>query len=125
MARTTTSHARHASHPVAAEALPTPPGSGPGVRSAGYDLTRHRWVARWLRAPSWQFQLILPNQILFWMVIVVGLVGTSDPELNFATAITWYVWFCLVFVLVVTTGRGWCAACPFGGLAEWIQRRTP
>ncbi|HEX2807856.1 MAG TPA: 4Fe-4S binding protein, partial [Kineosporiaceae bacterium] len=47
------------------------------------------------------------------------------PELNFATAITWYVWFCLVFVLVVTTGRGWCAACPFGGLAEWIQRRTP
>jgi NosR/NirI family nitrous oxide reductase transcriptional regulator len=124
MARTATGHARHASGPLAAVAEPTPARSRPDVTSAGYDLTRHRWLARWLRAPSWQFQLIVPNQILFWVVIVVGLVGTSDPELNFATAITWYVWFCLVFVLVLTTGRGWCAVCPFGGLAEWIQRRS-
>ena len=99
--------------------------TGTGAAPAGgYDLLRHGWLARWLKAPSWQFQMILPNQILFWVVIVVGLVGTSDPELNFATAITWYVWFCLVFVLILATGRGWCAVCPFGGLAEWVQRRA-
>jgi hypothetical protein len=95
-------------------AVPTPPG----------DLTRWPWLAAWLRTPSWQFQVTLPNQVLFWVVIVVGLVGPSDPRLNFATTITWFVWFCLVFVLIVTTGRGWCAMCPFGGLAEWVQRRA-
>jgi hypothetical protein len=57
-------------------------------------------------------------------VIFVGLLGTADPSLNFGSAITWYVWFCLVFVLMVVVGRAWCAMCPFGGFAEWIQRRT-
>jgi ferredoxin len=79
-------------------------------------------LAWWLRRRSWQFQLILPNQVLFWVVIVVGFVGVDDFELNFATTITWFVWFSLVFVLIAVTGRGWCAVCPFGGLAEWIQR---
>jgi hypothetical protein len=90
----------------------------------GPDLGRIRLVDRWLRMPSWQFQLIVPNQVLFWVVIVVGLVGTADPEANFATAITWYLWFCLVFVLILATGRGWCTVCPFGGLAEWVQQRS-
>lgn len=77
-----------------------------------------------MRSRRWQFLLILPNQVLFWLVIVVGFVGTADPNLNFATAITWYVWFCLVFVTIVVVGRGWCAICPFGGLGEWVQRRA-
>jgi NosR/NirI family nitrous oxide reductase transcriptional regulator len=68
--------------------------------------------------------LILPNQIIFWAVIFVGLLGTAVPGLNFGTAITWYVWFCLVFVLMVVIGRAWCTMCPFGGFGEWIQRRT-
>lgn len=90
----------------------------------GWDLARNPRVARVLRNRKFQFFLILPNQIIFWTVIVVGLVGTADPGLNFGTAITWYVWFCLVFVLMVAIGRAWCAMCPFGGFAEWLQRRT-
>lgn len=93
-----------------------------GERRPGYDLTRIPVLARWIRRRSWQFQLILPNQILFWIVIVVGFVGIADFELNVATTITWFVWFSLVFVLIAVSGRGWCAMCPFGGLAEWIQR---
>jgi polyferredoxin len=96
----------------------------PSVGEPRIELTRVRWLRHWLTRRSWQFQVTLPNQVLFWVVIVVGLVGPDDPTLNFATAITWYVWFCLVFVLIVTTGRGWCAVCPFGGLAEWLQRRS-
>lgn len=94
----------------------------PGDRPNGYDVTRIPGVAWWLRRPSWQFQVILPNQILFWVVIVLGFVGVTTFEENFATCITWFVWFTLVFLLIVLTGRGWCAVCPFGGLAEWIQR---
>ena len=92
--------------------------------SPGLDLTRNPRVARLLRNRKFQFLLILPNQIVFWTVIFVGLLGTAIPGLNFGAAITWYVWFCLVFVMMVVVGRAWCAMCPFGGFAEWIQRRT-
>jgi NosR/NirI family nitrous oxide reductase transcriptional regulator len=90
----------------------------------GWDVARHPRVARLLKSRRFQFFLILPNQIIFWTVILVGLLGTVVPGLNFGTAITWYVWFCLVFVSMVVVGRAWCAMCPFGGFAEWVQRRT-
>ena len=90
----------------------------------GLDIARHPLVARVLRNRKFQFLLILPNQIVFWTVIFVGLFGTAIPGLNFGAAITWYVWFCLVFVMMVVVGRAWCAMCPFGGFAEWIQRQS-
>ena len=91
----------------------------------GWDvLARSPRLARLVRSRRFQFFLILPNQIVFWTVIFVGLLGTAVPGLNFGTAITWYVWFCLVFVMMVVVGRAWCSMCPFGGFAEWIQRRS-
>jgi len=89
----------------------------------GWDVAAHPLVARILRSRKFQFALILPNQVIFWLVIGLGLLGTVVPGLNFGTAITWYIWFCLVFVLMVAVGRAWCVMCPFGGFAEWIQRR--
>ncbi|HUY85680.1 MAG TPA: 4Fe-4S binding protein, partial [Acidimicrobiales bacterium] len=90
----------------------------------GWDLTRFPRVGKLVRNRRFQFLLILPNQMVFWLVIVLGLAGTVVPGLNFGTAITWYLWFCLVFVMMVVVGRAWCAMCPFGGFAEWLQRRT-
>ena len=92
--------------------------------SPGLDVARHPLVARILRDRKLQFMLILPNQIIFWLVIGIGLLGTVVPGLNFATAITWYLWFCLVFVMMVVVGRAWCAMCPFGGFGEWVQRHA-
>jgi NosR/NirI family nitrous oxide reductase transcriptional regulator len=97
---------------------------GPSDPPRGWDIARYPRVERILRSRRFQFLLILPNQLVFWTVIFVGLLGTTVPGLNFGTAITWYIWFCLVFVLMVVIGRAWCAMCPFGGFAEWIQRRT-
>jgi NosR/NirI family nitrous oxide reductase transcriptional regulator len=90
----------------------------------GWDLTRIPWVAKIVRNRKFQFALILPNQIIFWLVILSGMAGTIVPGLNFGAAITWYLWFCLVFVMMVVIGRAWCVMCPFGGFGEWIQRRT-
>jgi NosR/NirI family nitrous oxide reductase transcriptional regulator len=92
--------------------------------SPGRDVARHPRVARLLRSRKLQFFLILPNQLIFWLVIFVGILGTAVPGLNFGNAITWYIWFCLVFVLMVVVGRAWCSMCPFGGFAEWVQRRA-
>ena len=72
-------------------------------------MTRSPRVAKLLRSRRFQFMLILPNQIVFWLVILLGFAGTVVPGLNFGTAITWYVWFCLVFVMMVVVGRAWCA----------------
>lgn len=97
---------------------------GPSDPSPRLDVAKNRRLAAILADRRFQFLLILPNQIIFWTVIFVGLLGTAVPGLNFGTAITWYIWFCLVFVLMVVVGRGWCAMCPFGGFAEWVQRRS-
>ncbi len=97
---------------------------GPSDPPRGWDITANPRIARLVRSRRFQFLLIVPNQIIFWTVILVGLLGTVIPGLNFGTAITWYIWFCLVFVTMVVVGRAWCAMCPFGGFAEWIQRRT-
>jgi NosR/NirI family nitrous oxide reductase transcriptional regulator len=98
---------------------------GPSDPPRTWDVTaRSARLARLVRSRRFQFALILPNQIIFWAVILIGLAGTVVPGLNFGTAITWYVWFCLVFVMMVVIGRAWCAMCPFGGFAEWIQRRS-
>jgi hypothetical protein len=67
----------------------------------GWDLAAHPRIARILRSRRFQFALIVPNQIVFWLVISLGLLGTVVPGLNFGTAITWYIWFCLVFVMMV------------------------
>jgi NosR/NirI family nitrous oxide reductase transcriptional regulator len=89
-----------------------------------WELSKNKRIKAILKDRRIQFLLILPNQIIFWMVIILGLVGTVVPGLNFGTAITWYLWFCLVFVMMVVVGRAWCAMCPFGGFAEWLQRKT-
>ena len=89
-----------------------------------YDLTRFRLLRTLLRKRWFQFMLVLPNQAIFWLVIVAGVVGRQIAPANIATAITWYLWFCIVFVLMVGVGRGWCAMCPFGGAGEWLQRKS-
>ncbi len=94
----------------------------------GIDLTRTRFIGpiltKGIGNRKFQFSVILPNQIVFWLVFIVGFVGISDPTLNFGTAITWYIWFALMFTMTLAVGRGWCMVCPFGGFGEWIQRKT-
>jgi NosR/NirI family nitrous oxide reductase transcriptional regulator len=90
----------------------------------GWDITRSPRIAKIVRSRRFQFFLILPNQIIFWAVIFIGVFGTVDPGLNFGSAITWYVWFALVFVTMAVAGRAWCAVCPFGVGPIQRSRRT-
>ncbi|MCL4448838.1 MAG: 4Fe-4S binding protein [Actinobacteria bacterium] len=89
------------------------------------DVAKFKIINRILKTRPFQFMMILPNQIIFWIVIIGGIfAATQDGTRNFGTVITWYVWFCLVFVMMVGVGRAWCNMCPFGGFAEWLQRHT-
>lgn len=87
-----------------------------------YDLTKNPFF-RWLFHRRWyQFAAQLPNVIIFNIVIIAGLIGVVNPNRNFATVITWYVWFGVLFVLMIGVGRAWCLICPFSAQAEWVQR---
>src|ERR1017187_3671920 len=57
----------------------------------GWELSRRPWVARMLASRRFQLALAGPSTLVFFAIIVSGLVGTSDPTLNL-TAITWYLW---------------------------------
>lgn len=115
-----------------ARRLPAPQRGGMAAHfaptDARVDLLRLPVVGpkleRAAKSRRFQFALILPNQIVFWLVIITGVVGVALPNQNFATVITWYLWFCVVFVMMVGVGRAWCVMCPFGGAAEWVQRRS-
>ena len=120
------------------EMLPPPPRLRPASREgiterfaesdSELDLLRLPLIGpvltRALRSRKFHFSVILPSQILFWMVVVVGIIGTTEPTMNIATALTWYIWFALMFPMTLLVGRAWCVTCPFGGLGEWIQRKT-
>lgn len=87
------------------------------------DLSDRPWIARMLASRKFQFAIAAPATAFFLLVLISGFVGTKDPALNL-TAITWYLWFCLVFVMLTVAGRAWCAMCPYGSVGDWIQRRT-
>ncbi len=85
-------------------------------------------LTKLFKSRPFQFMMILPNQAIFWIVIIGGIIGGSYAmpagENNFGTVITWFIWFCLIFIMIVGVGRAWCMMCPFGGFAEWVQRHT-
>lgn len=72
----------------------------------------------------WQFVTQFPNVLIFNLVILAGFLGIADPTLNFATVITWYLWFTIVFLMMIGIGRGWCLICPFSAQSEWLQRMS-
>ncbi|WP_256202666.1 hypothetical protein [Sulfuracidifex tepidarius] len=78
------------------------------------------------------FLIVFPSFLVFYVVMVVGIVGYQgiDPAgislVNFASDISWFLWFPLLWALTwVANGRTWCQTCPFSGQAEWLHRGHP
>jgi NosR/NirI family nitrous oxide reductase transcriptional regulator len=94
------------------------------VPPPGRDLAAVPIVARLLRWPPARFVLALPAIALLGLVLVAAFLGPADPQRNLATTLTWNVWFCVVFVVILGAGRGWCLVCPFGAVSEAVQRRA-
>ena len=46
-----------------------------------------------------------------------------DPRLNFATVISWLVWWPMLAISYLLVGRVWCAVCPMGALSDILHRR--
>ena len=100
------------------------PGRWPRLAAWLEDLfVRHRDRLVWLHAAFFLFFLAL---------IILPLWLPEPPEsatpLNNFTAFSiyamWGLWFPLVFLSVIFTGRSWCGIlCPMGAASEWANRK--
>jgi polyferredoxin len=72
---------------------------------------RYPWAVRWFLIG---FLVTLTYSAFF---------GPNDPRLNFATVMSWLVWWPLLAVSYLFFGRVWCGVCPMGALSELIHRK--
>ena len=79
-------------------------------------------IKRLFRWRGLQFALQGPNVLIYVLVILTGLYGTQVGSQNFATVITWTVWWSAIIFTFLFAGRLWCLMCPFAAMAEWLQR---
>jgi len=99
----------------------------------GRDQQRRPWrvnlLERWpllkrvLKARSFQFWLLLPNFVFFYLLILSALWGSPVGNRNIAIIFVWIFWWtALKAVLLPFGGRLWCTMCPLPAPAEWLTR---
>lgn len=88
-------------------------------------FVRHRDRLVWVHAAM---------AAMFIAVILVPVILPDPPGdatplthwTSFANFALWGLWFPLVFLSVIVTGRSWCGLlCPMGAAAEWANKRGP
>jgi hypothetical protein len=88
-------------------------------------LNRFRWLKTLVKLRSFQFLVIFPNLIIFYLFLLSGLWGSPVGNRNIAIIFVWIAWwFVLKAILVPLGGRLWCMICPLPAPAEWLSRRT-
>lgn len=101
----------------------------PGARSAAFrriNLLELLPGLKWLvNRRSFQFLILLPGAIIFYLFILSSLWGSPVGNRNIAIIIVWVLWwFALKAIFVPLGGRIWCLMCPLPAPAEWLSRRT-
>lgn len=97
-------------------------GEDQAIEPRKYDLLRIPFINRLLKWRGFQFAVQLPNALIFILVVVAGIWGTQLGDKNFATVVTWLIWWAVIIFTFLFLSRTWCMACPLVSLAEWIQR---
>ena len=83
------------------------------------------WLKRFAGTRSFQFLLIFPNLVIFYLLMLAGIFGHPLGNVNASIVLIWILWwFILIAVLVPIGARAWCAICPLAGPGEWLQRRS-
>lgn len=96
---------------------PTPPKRGliGAFERYGKRLLKHPlfpWVGRWMMIGL----LIALTYSAFF--------GPKDPRQNFATVMSWVVWWPLLAISYLLIGRVWCAVCPMGAISDLMHRKV-
>jgi hypothetical protein len=84
-----------------------------------------RGLTRVVKSASLQGWLQLPLFILFAASIVIGYLGTQDPEKNFTTMVGWVYYLPGMLILYAFFGRLWCYVEACGFMDTWAKRLAP
>ena len=88
-------------------------------------LEKLPWLAKIFKLRSFQFLVILPNFIVFYLFIISSLRGSPVGNRNITIIFVWILWwFVLKAIIVPIGGRIWCMVCPLPAPAEWLSRRS-
>ena len=73
---------------------------------------------------SFQFLVILPNLLFFYLLFGAALFGHPIGNQNIMIMFVWILWwFALIAILVPFASRIWCTVCPLPFFGDWLQRR--
>lgn len=94
------------------------------IDEKGVDLfEKIPWLRKFVKMRSFQFWVILPNFILFYLFIIAGLFGTPVGNHNIMIVFIWILWwFVLISFMVPFFSRIWCTVCPLPIVGDWLQR---
>ena len=86
----------------------------------GPRLALLRWapLASLVRRRS--LPLILQSGSIVVLLIIVGAGLFGSQRTNIATVLTWTWWWALLVFVILTLGKGFCAICPWEGLASLV-----
>lgn len=59
---------------------------------------------------------------IFGLVVYYGFAGTFRAGHNFATTVTWTLWWAILPISFILVGRAWCAVCPIIPGMSLVQR---
>jgi len=103
-----------ANGPLQVGETPPRPGITGAFEKQGKRLLKNPlfpWIGRWFMVG---FLIVLTYSAFF---------GPRDPRLNFATVMSWIVWWPLLAISYLVIGRIWCAVCPMGAISDILHRK--
>ncbi|WP_448188472.1 4Fe-4S binding protein [Azospirillum sp. sgz301742] len=113
------------SRPAARPAAKPQPALASVARAVEGFFVRHRRRLAYVHAAMFVVFMTIIFGPLFTPEAPPG-AGAFDHITPFASYVLWGLWFPLVFLSVIVTGRSWCGIlCPMGAAAEWGNRFGP
>ena len=103
---------------------PETPRANPQGWPARVAAAFSRRGTRLLRSRWWPGVIQVPTVLLFLVVVYAAFFGPADPRRNFATVVSWIVWWPLLAVTYFAFGRIWCAACPMITIGDVLQKHV-
>ena len=86
-------------------------------------LEKFPLLKRLAKMRSFQFLLVLPSLVLFFIFLIAGAIGNPIGSQNIIVVFVWIFWWVLLIGFLVPFGaRIWCLLCPLAIVGEWLQR---
>ena len=62
------------------------------------------------------------GDVIFAVIIIMGLFGPQDPSRNVSLFLAWGIWWTSVVLSWFYVGKLWCGICPFPGIGRVLQK---